>query len=454
MGDLTADPFATYRDEYGVSAADIRTATEDAKLHATELSMLVRDLHVDGTAAVDRVTDLPGSLSASGLFATAVLDHLADQVQAHDADVRHLNAEYHHRMRHEAGTSAGTSLAQYLAPPVLVEVDPEQVREGILADLRPRYQRLRGLLEDQVELVARMLREGPGDRYVRLLASTGCLPLAMMYLFPRVVLTLAERQQAMRFVETPEDLWGLIDPAAVPEWCRAVAAPEVGTLPLFPLTKPTDLSGAGTGYYGGGFITGPDGRRYPLVVPVLSTDQGPVLAARTGDRTVDDLDGRDSGWHTLTSQRGIDLFGERTDTLEKVITGLGPRPGGSGPDVAAGRPVGAPEDIYVLPDGRPVPAGASRADRSSGGLQLLTDSVRPIAVTQRLDDNQAHAYHVTYQENDDGRRRALLNTYDVLHDAEGRVDVRWSRSYVDAGGDLVQVPVRQHHQRPALVPEH
>jgi hypothetical protein len=226
-----------------------------------------------------------------------------------------------------------------------------------------------------------------------------------------------------------------------------------------------DADDGGTGYYGGGFVTGPDGRRYPLVVPqVLRSGALHRTNADFGDPLVEDLAGTDHGWHQVGSNRGIGRFGEPMALAEKLVIGVaagsGGAPGtGTGlrrrndrlpglrtdglgsasvttPGAARTRTPGrVEEDPRALP---PDPPGVhtDRAELVGGAVTLVADAAAAAVLVEHLDDNLTHGYTLALQQNEDGRRRALLDLYDVYDTDDGHLVVQRHLGYVDTDGRL------------------
>ena len=95
------------------------------------------------------------------------------------------------------------------------------------------------------------------------------------------------------------------------EWAAAVL--PAGTSLANGLPPGLTVFANASGYDGDGFLAGPDGRSYPLVVPWVADVQdggrytADELAAPGAD--LDTLDGRDPGWHTLGTRVGLTSIG-------------------------------------------------------------------------------------------------------------------------------------------------
>lgn len=260
------------------------------------------------------------------------------------------------------------------------------------------------------------------------------------------------------------DPWQAMTRGSDSEWVRAVL--RGACVPGDLVDDPDDgRAYGGTGYLGGGFVTGPDGRRYPLVVPQVRRDGRRFRSNdNVGDPLVEDLLGKDEGWQEVGRTSGIDRFGKPMSVREKVVVGIA---GGLGMGVGPGTGLQRRNDLlprlafdrlgsaWLAPAGQvlgpspgvapgetdPGPADPpgvhrDRGERLGGALALVTDAARAAVLVKHLDDQLTHGYRLTLQQNLDGRRRALLDVYDV-YDTGGRdVVVRHHLGYVDRVGGL------------------
>jgi uncharacterized protein YukE len=237
------------------------------------------------------------------------------------------------------------------------------------------------------------------------------------------------------------------------------------------------------GYAGSGLLLGPDGRRYPLVVPWFRRNgrrwTADLLAT---DPATASLDGADPGWRTLAVRTGLDEFGPEATTAEKAaivtagIVGNPPHPVGQlRPDLLA-RLALSPDGIPTLTPGPAAPpapemGGTAQMTRSTlapgpdGGLRWVPDAgeVSPVApnvvavadsglaglgTARRLDDGRVAAYRVAFEENLDGRFRARLTLYQVLSDGSDTTILPVDASMA-TDGSLQREPVTY---RPPAVP--
>lgn len=182
------------------------------------------------------------------------------------------------------------------------------------------------------------------------------------------------------------------------------------------------------GYTGGGSITGPGGAQWPIMMPYMEKD---------GVRYMDDagipredgglmqLDGYDPGWSSVTSYRGLNKYMDVSPSVSiaAVFAGL-----------KANRVY--PEAVYVTPDGsasltapppgeveyagtaeatsdseRLNPAGAERWNRMVGGVDLAMAGLQAWNTIDGAASHEQRPWYIDYQINEDGRRRAIVRTY-------------------------------------------
>lgn len=374
----------------------------------------------------------------------------------------------------------GTVHPPYLPPPSLAPVS-----SGELADYAASYDTRADQLLDEAERRTRELREAL--REAELADEHQASTLRGLEL-PAALL-----DRTFALVPQLSDLWStprhaVVFPAGWQPWpAMARGSDSIWTAMVtqtgsrcFPggvVAEYGDPDGSGTGYYGGGFLTGPDGRHYPLVVPQVVTD-GAVHRADGNWQTppVQDLAGLDSGWHQVGAVAGVAQFGSRAPTAMKVLlgtatvsgmqTGAGTgyrrrndllgkvRVDGLGAPSLRERDEARPESPErATEDPRPVPAGRpgttpERGELGVGTVSLLTNAAEAAVLVKQLDDHLTHGYAVSLQQNEDGRRRALLNLYDVYDTPDDAVVVQHSLGYVGPDGDLRPVrsaPLYSHH---------
>jgi hypothetical protein len=252
----------------------------------------------------------------------------------------------------------------------------------------------------------------------------------------------------------------------------------------------------GSGYIGGGVVIGPDGEEYPIVIPYLEID-GHVYTSDSdgsGDGVVASLGGADSGWTVVAYRSGIERIVEEPGAIDYLAaaaagtTGLlhslppndmlpgivfGPdRPPSYRGDVSApaaldpplydGELATVPVTMFVngriqqvnaeqlanmprdvrraaarLGVGRPSAAGSVVA----GGADLAVTFGQGLAFAANLDNQSERAYQVIFEENEDGRRRARIETYSLSVDADGTVVIHPMHLFVNGDGELSQQPI-------------
>jgi hypothetical protein len=210
------------------------------------------------------------------------------------------------------------------------------------------------------------------------------------------------------------------------EWGNAVVDPHCRSWP-------------GVGYEGNGFIAGPDGRRYPLVAPHV-TRNGTVynadLEVVRGWPSVLDLDGRDTGWSTVYEQIGVERWRDAPGVAGRILAGVGATAigaysGSSASDVDAtvlapgraptlGRPLVPPTvpeptpPQYTPPAPPDSPPGIPELEYPTGQTSLAASgtNLAPVVINGLVgaayaDLGSHDAYDITFQQNADGRIRAL-----------------------------------------------
>ncbi|MFC6341461.1 hypothetical protein ACFP8W_05700, partial [Nocardioides hankookensis] len=264
------------------------------------------------------------------------------------------------------------------------------------------------------------------------------------------------------------------------DWLR-----QVGLEACFPAyySGDDDLPEDGrlSGYYGGGFIEGPDGRLYPLVVPQVMIDGVPYGADASPDGPrIQDLDGADDGWHLIGQHTDYDQLDD-VSSVDKFLVAAGGVAGADmGPAGDLVRRTDLAGDLHLSSSGYPSLGGGeisshdardlpadlppdfegdqpgyhpARADRLGGALDLAISGGEGFLAAKGIDDNAHHAYDIRLEQNDDGRTRALLTVYDVFENREsGETVIRSSYGWVNDDGDLAQTPYNFHHSHPSIGP--
>ena len=269
-------------------------------------------------------------------------------------------------------------------------------------------------------------------------------------------LTPLERQQAI-------NSWNKLHPGFNP-----YASVKGGQLPAWAIafnstnntscSDPNVMVNPGYGYFGGGTVMGPDGKPWPIVTPYYSDGQHVYFTdggATRDDGGINQLDGRDPGWHTVTSYTGVNQFGHIGTSTKVIVAGevLGGQeletnptdPGAVsiGPDgkpelgdthdnrfeAPADKPywdVDQPKEGEEYGPGEQIKAGASATIQTGQAIQAVHD----------VDSHGQREWQVQYQVNDDGRTRAIVNTYTSGPNEDG--------GGTNVGGFANSFPTGQH----------
>lgn len=229
-----------------------------------------------------------------------------------------------------------------------------------------------------------------------------------------------------------------VRPGAPGDWLRAV--------------NPSCIASGGAGYRGSGFIVGPDGRSYPLVAPWVVRDGVEYHAddgSPPGGPRVLELDGRDPGWTTIFRHVGVERWREEPSAFERLWIGVGATVGGRlkgstqsdveqlvvplgaapyfapapGPSRPSTEPSPPPYMVPTAPDYAP-PARPDTTYPGNNRAGAVSNAV-PIAIDAMLgatsaDQGSHAAYDVMFQQNEDGRVRALYRRVYVGFDENGR----------------------------------
>lgn len=240
---------------------------------------------------------------------------------------------------------------------------------------------------------------------------------------------LARRANAVRLIERGDpDAWALAVDGAV---CRP------------------------GGTRGGGFITGPDGRRYPIVVP-------------------EDAERPDPRWRVVAVEDGIADLGAHLGVGMKLLLGAGlfglaannhgggGRPAGPGayadlvppaptPTHGTGRPGVARRARPVPPSSTdsydPIRPGATRADDTVaapllvGVASLAAAGAAAARGLDALENQNVVATRVTYEADDRGRRRATVRIWQIYEHDDGSRTVGDSYAYLGPHGKPTLTPV-------------
>ncbi|UPK77070.1 hypothetical protein MU582_10665 [Nocardioidaceae bacterium SCSIO 66511] len=202
-----------------------------------------------------------------------------------------------------------------------------------------------------------------------------------------------------------------------------------------------------------GRIIGPDGLLYDLAIPgdAPPTD-GPVMRPQY-DAIPDD--GPGSGWNTVMSQDGSLAFGDPVDASDTIAWILsGAKPYGEWQSVGADQYdyVVTDNGVAYLNDGTTAPPDVEKpvtgpipdsqkpppsVERKLGALSLAISGLEGLSAAQQAEYNRHYSSEVVFQENEDGSRRAIINTYQVQGNGE---DLRIKMGYATVDpttGELV-----------------
>ena len=216
--------------------------------------------------------------------------------------------------------------------------------------------------------------------------------------------------------------------------------------------------GGGT-YHGGGYVSDHTGLRYPIVVCRVETGDGEVYTADQlpvgpDQQSVATLGGSDPGWEVVGYATGIERFHAQPSLADHVLGALGgttghvrPLPPNSGlASIAV--PASGPPVLVVEPPtpgpvavpstvGQPDPADSSPAAVVEGGVALAITIAQGGVMAAAIDNQTQRAYRVIFEENDDGRRRARIETFTLAHDGQGGVVIIPEHVYVNGDGELM-----------------
>jgi hypothetical protein len=243
------------------------------------------------------------------------------------------------------------------------------------------------------------------------------------------------------------------------EFSLAAAITRVEPQQWFDDLHPGCVAFAGGSYSGGGYITDHRGVRYPIVVPSVETEDGDIYTAdahpvAAGEPSVATLGGTDPGWQLIGCATGVERFQEEPSLDERAwafiagTTGLvRPLPPNSGLSYIAVAASGPPHLVDAPPTPGPVvapptvdapgPADSSAGSIIEGGAALAVTVAQGAVMAGALDNQRQRAYRVLFEENDDGRRRARVETYTLAHNGEGGVVIIPEHVYVDGDGELI-----------------
>jgi hypothetical protein len=281
-------------------------------------------------------------------------------------------------------------------------------------------------------------------------------------------------------------LWGA-EHRAIDAWRRAGAAfdfvssrtPAMIKKTLDPTWDPNDsvflarataMSSGSLAAFGlptGGMITGPDGRPYPLDLQTSFGRDGSLLV------TSRDNPAKNGDWHVIGERDGVTSYGEKAANWQKIGVLLGATAGASYPEgstfqsamlgdlqlmgqggaflmhggqepgasvkEASGEPQRGKGNELWNPPSRGIAAGKTAATPDAVGL--VDGVLAGISMSRHLDDARAAAYHVVFEEDSMGNRRAVMQLYRVTGVPGAPHGVDKQAAYVDDHGKLAATPV-------------
>jgi hypothetical protein len=220
---------------------------------------------------------------------------------------------------------------------------------------------------------------------------------------------------------------------------------------------------SGGSYLGGGYVEGPDGARYPIVVPRVETAAGDVYTAdrhdtAPGEPSIATLAGSDPGWEVVACASGVERFQATPSLVERGLGAIAATTGRVGPLPPNGAlrsvvmPISAPPYFAEPPTTRlPAPPRASGGgpntapptpgDVVAGAVGLGVTAAQSAALAVNLDNQNERAYQVIFERNADGRRRARVRTFRLHYAADGDVVIVPEHVFVDGNGELTAQPI-------------
>lgn len=204
-------------------------------------------------------------------------------------------------------------------------------------------------------------------------------------------------------------------------------------------------------YKGGGYMIGPDGRKYEIATPQMVVD-GKIYGHGYG---ADSVGGTDVGWQTVGVSQGFAQLGEPAPGMSKAFVFLGALAGGDmKPVISAdprataslvlddkGFPVATrdklPDPMSKPPDGKSPERTVVHTDaqghstvttysepsiggeRMEAGMTVATNGLEGLNSVKHMDDGTYYTYRAEFQQNVDGRTRVVYTTYQVENTPDG-----------------------------------
>lgn len=239
--------------------------------------------------------------------------------------------------------------------------------------------------------------------------------------------------------------------------------------------------GDGYGYFGGGTIEGPGGKQWPIVMPYYS-DGHKVYMEDSGqeraDGGINQLDGKDPGWHTVSYFANPGTFGSVSTSTKVITAGLiftgedlettetdpgaveidangVPHAGGDvedafGPQDKAWWDVDSdtmmPKPQENLPPGSIQP-NLEYNQAALGANTLLVQAARSGVAVHNESSHATRQWYVEYQVNDDGRVRAVVHTYSATPGENGKTFVGAFANSFPTGqsGNTEEIPYKSRY---------
>ncbi|KQV74946.1 hypothetical protein ASC61_08010 [Aeromicrobium sp. Root344] len=222
----TAGPFEYWE----VTGDAVRAAAAGPATNATVIQSLAGELEGDEVRAARAIEgDISAGvvanphaasttahhLAAHGQYAVGLLRMFGADVDRFDETVDGINVDYHSRV------SSALDAARHGPDPHGGPIDTTAVTAGIETDLKARYLKAQGVIDDAADTIASMFRQGPTDDNVRDLIRAGLIPLASASLYPTLTLTADDTRAALKAAVHAMVL-RMIEAGTLP--------PEVGTM--------------------------------------------------------------------------------------------------------------------------------------------------------------------------------------------------------------------------------
>lgn len=221
------------------------------------------------------------------------------------------------------------------------------------------------------------------------------------------------------------------------------------------------------GYFGGGTVAGPGRVQWPIAMPYYRDDDGRVYMADDGatadDGGIEQLDGHDPGWTTVSTYNAVNQFGSISGTTKLATafligTGQEVETTQTDPDAvmvdSSGRAY-AGDDVAAASQGPPDKAYwdvtsktmfPGEADKFVGPTALMVQAGQAAQAVKNLDSHARRRWFVQYQVNTDGRTRAIVHTYTAGPSEEGGTLVgSLANSFPGGKENTTEIPYNTRH---------